>query len=363
LDYQNLKQTSRPEEANLIIVNTCAVRKTAEDRVTGNLKNYKEKNPQSQVVLTGCMAHREDVQKNLSKYVDVFVSIEDVWNKLEKIIGFSQNSFTENYLQITPKYKHEDFAFVPIMTGCNNFCSYCVVPYARGREWSRSPEDIFNEIEKLNDKGVKEVLLLGQNVNSYRWKIKNQKSKIKMTNQSSKRIEKTTNYQLPITNCKNVNFPTLLNLLAKSFSAINFKFLTSHPKDLSDELIEVVAENENIPNEIHLPLQSGSDKVLKDMNRPYTQEHYLNLIEKIRNKIPDAIITTDVIVGFPTETENDFQETLKVFKAVKFDDAFINKYSPRPQTAAQKLGNPISWSEKKRREKELKREIANNKNT
>ncbi|MFO7807664.1 MAG: MiaB/RimO family radical SAM methylthiotransferase [Candidatus Moraniibacteriota bacterium] len=354
LDQRGLKQTGKPEEAELIIVNTCAVRQTAEDRVWGNLKNYKEKNPESKVILTGCMAHREDVRKNLSKYVDVFASIEDVWSELEKLINSEEIESPENYLQIIPKYKHDDFAFVPIMTGCNNFCSYCVVPYARGREWSRSPEDIFEEIKKLNEKEIKEVLLLGQNVNSYRYRILNQEYSI--LNKLNSKFE-IRNSKFKRQNGEKIGFPELLYFLAKSFPVINWRFITSHPKDLSDELIDVIAENRNIPNEIHLPLQSGSNKVLKDMNRPYTQEHYLNLIKKIRSRLPDAIITTDVIVGFPTETEEDFQETVKIFEKIKFDDAFINKYSPRPQTAARKLGNPTSWDEKKRREKILKQKL------
>ncbi|MDZ7611720.1 MAG: MiaB/RimO family radical SAM methylthiotransferase [Candidatus Moranbacteria bacterium] len=354
LEEKGLKKVSRPEDADLIVINTCAVRQTAEDRVWGNLKNYKEKNPESKVVLTGCMAHRDDVQKNLAKYVDVFASVEEVWNKLSEAVASSETGFPENYLNIPPKYKHDDFAFVPIMTGCNNFCSYCVVPYARGREWSRSPKDIFEEIEKLNKKGVKEVLLLGQNVNSYRYGILNLESSI--LNKINSKFE-IRNSKFKCRQHEELGFPQLLFFLAKTFPAINWRFLTSHPKDLSDELIEVIAGNENIPNEIHLPLQSGSDKVLRDMNRPYTQKHYLNLIKKIKNIIPGATITTDVIVGFPTETEEDFQETIKVFREARFDDAFINKYSPRPQTAAQKLGNPISWEEKKRREKELRKEL------
>ncbi|MFW5884677.1 MAG: MiaB/RimO family radical SAM methylthiotransferase [Patescibacteria group bacterium] len=352
LDQKGLEQITAPQKADLIIMNTCAVRQTAEDRVWGNLKNYKEENPESQVILTGCMAHREDTRKNLSKYVDIFASIEDVWNKLSEATNSSGDGLVENYLKITPKYKHKDFAFVPIMTGCNNFCSYCVVPYARGREWSRSPEDIFEEVKKLNSKGVKEILLLGQNVNSY--KVKTQNTKHKTITQNSK---PNPNNQLPITNYANINFPILLDVLAKDFPQISFKFLTSHPKDFSGDLIDVIAENENILNEIHLPLQSGSSRVLKEMNRPYTQEHYLSLIKKIRNKIPNVIITTDVIVGFPTETEKDFRETVKVFEIVNFDDAFINKYSPRPQTRAQQLGNPFDWKEKKRREKELRKKL------
>jgi tRNA-2-methylthio-N6-dimethylallyladenosine synthase len=218
------------------------------------------------------------------------------------------------------------------MTGCNNFCSYCIVPYARGREWSRPFKEIEKEISELNNSNKntdgrrykrRYVTLLGQNVNSY--------SHSKIT------------------------FPILLNTLAQKFSNIKFKFLTSHPKDYSDELIEVIANNKNISREIHLPIQSGSDKILKAMNRPYTQKHYLNLIKKTQEKIPEVKFSTDVIVGFPGESQKDFQETVKVFQKIPFFEAYINKYSPRPGTASFKLEDDVSWEEKKRREKELRK--------
>ena len=240
---------------------------------------------------------------------------------------------------------------VPIMTGCNNFCSYCVVPYARGREWSRPLEEIIKEIENLNNKNYKEITLLGQNVNSYQINFQ-----FSIFNFQTTTYEKVLHRLKQFANNKNsikITFPLLLDILAKQFPKITFKFLTSHPKDCSMELIRVIKNNKNIPNELHLPIQAGSDKVLKDMNRLYTQKYYLDLISKIRKEIPDIKVTTDIIIGFPTETDNDFQETVKVFKKVKYADAFLNKYSPRPGTASYKLGDPIPWKVKKEREKML----------
>jgi tRNA-2-methylthio-N6-dimethylallyladenosine synthase len=228
------------------------------------------------------------------------------------------------------------------MTGCNNFCSYCIVPYARGREWSRPFKEIEKEISELNNSNKntdsrrykrRYVTLLGQNVNSYL---------------SSEALAKEDSHS-------KITFPILLNNLAQKFSQITFNFLTSHPKDYSDELIEVIANNKNISREIHLPIQSGSNRILKAMNRPYTQKHYLNLIKKTQEKIPEVKFSTDVIVGFPGETEEDFQETAKVFKKVPFFEAYINKYSPRPGTASFKFKDSVSLDEKKRREKELRK--------
>jgi len=263
----------------------------------------------------------------------------------EKIVGFQippnppfpKGENQNNYLSITPKYTSNSQAFIPIMTGCNNFCTYCVVPYARGREISRPAEDIISEIKKLDKKNYKEIVLLGQNVNSYHG-INSMKNKT-----------------------KKIKFSEILNYLAKNFPKINFKFLTSHPKDFSDKLINVIAKNNNISREIHLPIQSGSDKILKAMNRPYAKKYYLNLIEKVHEKIPGAVFTTDVIVGFPGETQKDFLETVKIFKKVNYNEAYINKYSPRPGTAAYSLGDPIPWEEKKRREKVLRKLVVNRK--
>jgi tRNA-2-methylthio-N6-dimethylallyladenosine synthase len=250
------------------------------------------------------------------------------------------------------------------MTGCNNFCSYCVVPYARGREWSRPIDEIVREIKNLDNNNYKEIILLGQNVNSYSFQNKRSKAGLTECNdnetisppfseQTPDEILNTLNKPLLKDNNTPINFPFLLNTLAKKFPKITFKFLTSHPKDLSADLIQSIKTNKNVPNEIHLPIQSGSDKVLKDMNRTYTQKQYLTLIKKIKKEIPNIKITTDVIIGFPTETDKDFLETVKVFKEVGFTKAFLNKYSPRPETPAFKLEDPLSSDTKKEREKML----------
>lgn len=230
----------------------------------------------------------------------------------------------ERVIDISTKYYDEDFveyksandfqAYVNIMRGCNNFCSYCIVPYSRGREESRRPSAIIEEVENLVNKGVKEVTLLGQNVNSY-------------GNNSD----------------FNVSFAQLLDRISKIKGLQRLRFTTSHPKDLSDELIEVIKNNDNICNYFHLPLQSGSDKVLKDMNRKYDSKRYLERVEKLRKEIPGIAISTDIIVGYPTETEEDFKDTLELCKKVEYDSAYTFIYSPRPQTKASKL-EPIEDS-------------------
>lgn len=354
--------TKQAAKADLVVLNTCGVRKTAEDRAFSWAHKLKIFNPKITVVMTGCLAHREDIKKRMKNRIDFFFPIKD-FSKFENYlfenclpsVAFAKEGKLEipaqetvikkqNYLSIKPSYKNPKSILVPIMTGCNNFCSYCVVPYARGREFSRPIQDILHEVQTAGKNGCQEITLLGQNVNSYAFKIKNLKIK--------KLIE---NCKLKIENSDTINFPILLDLLASSYPAIHFKFLTSHPKDFSDELMQVVAKNQNISREIHLPVQSGSDKILKLMNRPYTQKHYLSLIAKAKKIIPDVAFTTDVIVGFPGETEEDFQKTVEVFKKVKYNEAYINKYSPRPGTASFSLGDPISWEEKKRREKELRK--------
>ena len=346
-------------KADLIIFNTCGIRASSEHRVFGQINNIiklaKKKSSvgkRPKIIITGCSAHRDDFQKTLHGKVDLFTSIKDFPQVLQKLnLLQEEEQEYKDYLSIQPQYKYTDTAMVPIMTGCNNFCSYCVVPYARGREWSRPLEEIVKEIENLSNKNYKEITLLGQNVNSYRsnfkFKILNFNSILndKILNELNRYVSKSGNIT--------IKFPQLLNTLAQQFPEIIFKFLTSHPKDCSMELIRIIKNNKNIPNELHLPIQAGSDKVLKDMNRPYTQKYYLNLISKIRKEIPDIKITTDIIIGFPTETDDDFQETVKVFKKVKYADAFLNKYSPRPGTASYKLGDPIPWKVKKEREKIL----------
>jgi tRNA-2-methylthio-N6-dimethylallyladenosine synthase len=369
-EKNNFKPTDQIDSADLVIFNTCGVRQMAEDRVYGQVHNVFKKNPEKIIIVTGCLVHRKDFRKRLENKADLFTSIKDFPQALDllKTNKKAKNKFfhllkneiknknntpsektqkitsndhyhitlysseknkdsSNEYLKIRPKYEKNDSALIPIMTGCNNFCSYCIVPYARGREWSRPVKEIQKEIQNLTDKNYKKITLLGQNVNSF--------------------LDKKT------------TFPVLLNKLSQKFSQTIFNFLTSHPKDYSDELIEVIAKNPNISREIHLPIQSGSDKILKAMNRPYTQKHYLNLVKKTQEKIPEVKFSTDVIVGFPGETKKDFQETIHVFQKIPFFEAYINKYSPRPGTASFKLEDNVSWEEKKRREKELRKYLKN----
>lgn len=337
LKQNKLSAAKTIEDADLVILNTCGVRQTAEDRVYGHVHNLRKNNPEILIVITGCLAHRQDVQRKMKNKVDFFFPISkfgefENWiienclkiaNCKLRIPAQETTTKIKSYLSIEPEYKNYKKIFVPIMTGCNNYCSYCVVPYARGKEWSRPVDDIIEEIGRANQEGCNEVLLLGQNVNSYKF--------------------------------KNYSFPLLLDLLAELYPTVLFSFLTSHPKDFSDELIEVIASRKNVSRKIHLPIQSGSNKILIAMNRHYTQKHYLGIIKKIKDRIPDAEISTDVIVGFPGETLKAFNETKKVFKEVGFCEAFVNKYSPRPGTAAEKLGDPIPLNEKKRREKVLRK--------
>ncbi len=358
LDNSNDSKLKTEEiiKADLIIFNTCGVRASAENRVFGQINNLinlkKETGLDPKIIVTGCSAHRDDFQKTLRGKVDLFTSIKDFPDALKKLNLLQEEEREyKDYLSIQPNYKYQDMAVVPIMTGCNNFCTYCVVPYARGREWSRPLTEIVKEISGLNDKNYKEVTLLGQNVNSYNanLELETQNLELLLNDEILDELKKSSGNSSVV----NINFPVLLDILARQFPKIVFKFLTSHPKDCSDDLIRVIKNNKNIPKEIHLPIQAGSDKVLKDMNRPYTQKQYLSLIKKIRQEIPEIKITTDVIIGFPTETDVDFLETVKVFEEVGFADAFLNKYSPRPGTKAFDLGDPVDWKVKKEREQKL----------
>lgn len=358
LESLGLKEVKEISKADLVVFNTCGVRQSAENRVFGqvhNLRKFQVESKKLKIVITGCLAHRKDVLRKLKDKADFFFPISE-FKKFEKWIlssfaGSGEAGKIGNYLKIKPKYKHQERAFVPIMSGCNNFCAYCVVPYARGREWSRPIEEIFKEIYDLSEKGCQEITLLGQNVNSYRFAIDDLQLTIDKITKNKSKIENRKSKILQI------SFPILLDLLATAFPKVKFNFLTSHPKDYSDELIDVIAKHPNISREIHLPVQSGSNKILKKMNRPYTRAHYLKLIKKTKKKIPDARFSTDVIVGFPGETEKDFQDTTDIFKKVGFFEAYVNKYSPRPGTAAFKLTDNIPWEEKKRREKDLKKLI------
>ncbi len=315
------------DEADFVIYNTCTVRDNANQRVYGRLgalKSMKKKNKDMKIALCGCMTQEPTAVEKICKsfpFVDLIfgthnifcfaellirmyeqdLRVVDVWNETDKIV--------EN-LPIDRKYPFK--SGVNIMFGCNNFCSYCIVPYVRGRERSRMPEEILDEIKTLGDDGVKEVMLLGQNVNSYGNNIDD---------------------------C--ISFPQLLKKVEEIDSIKRIRFMTSHPKDLSDELIEVMASSKKICSHIHLPLQSGSSRILKLMNRRYDKEKYLSLVEKIREAMPDISITTDIIVGFPGETYEDVLETIDVIKKAEFDNAFTFIYSKRTGTPAASMPDQV----------------------
>jgi len=319
--HQEVNQIS---EADLILFNTCSVRAHAEERVLGRIQSEmhrKKENLHLQIGVVGCMAQRlgKEINKN-NLAVDFIVGVDQYQNLPKIIIDETENTLltkldaTQLYKDIQPVYHHNYCAYVTIMRGCNNFCSYCIVPYLRGRERSRPWQDIVQETIFAGKQGRKDVTLLGQNVNSYLH--------------------------------SDVNFPSLLRKLNEVDEIYRLRFITSHPKDLSDELIEVMAISAKVCEHIHLPIQSGNNKILQAMNRKYTVEHYLELINKLRNYIPDIAITTDIMTGFPGETESDFRQTLKVLEEIGFDDAFCYKFSPRSGTVAANLPHQISEQER-----------------
>ncbi len=307
------------DDADLVIFNTCAVRENAEQRVYGNvgaLKAYKERKPGMLIGICGCMVQQEGEAEQIKKrfrHVD-FVFGTHAIARLPQILHEAENNRvfdTEEtvgiYEDIPIKRDSVLVANIPISYGCNNFCSYCVVPYVRGRERSRLPRDILKEAKALASQGCKEVLLLGQNVNSY-------------GNDNGV-----------------MSFPQLLRQVNEIEGIERIRFISSHPKDLSDELIDAMAECEHVCAQLHLPFQSGSDRVLKEMNRKYTSADYLKIIEKVKAKIPNVALTSDVIVGFPTETQEDFEDTIRLINTVGFDTLFTFIYSPRRGTPAAKM--------------------------
>lgn len=310
------------KKADFILFNTCLVRENAELKLYGqvsSLKKLKEALPEKIIAVSGCMMQTEVARQVIidkHREVDIIFGTKNI-NSLadlifryletgERVVDISTDNVKDDFVKYnTPNHFQ---AYVNIMTGCDNFCSYCIVPESRGREESRRPSSIVEEVEYLVGQGYKEVTLLGQNVNSY-----GNKADFDQT------------------------FPELLERVAQIPNLKRLRFTTSHPKDLSDDLIKVIKRNDNICKYFHLPLQSGSDKVLKDMNRKYTQEKYLERVSKLREEIPEIAISTDIIVGYPTETEEDFEKTLDVCRKVGYDTAFTFKYSPRPKTRAAKL--------------------------
>ena len=340
LTAKGFVHTQDKNEADVILVNTCSVRENAEQRVRGRVQGFTEirkHHPHLLVGIMGCMAERLgeklfEEEKNVNivvgpdAYMDLPLLIEKA-EKGENAINI-ELSVTETYKDICPSRIDETAisGFVSIMRGCNNFCTYCIVPYTRGRERSRSPHSIISEVIDLQRRGYKEVTLLGQNVNSYSYKD-----------------EQTS-----------VNFPALLERVARTVPGMRIRFATSHPKDMSDETLETIARWPNICRAIHLPVQSGSNTVLKDMNRKYTREWYLDRIAAIRRIIPDCGISTDVFVGFHNESEEDYQQTLDLMQEVGFDLAYMFKYSERPGTKASKtLPDNIDEETKSRRLQEL----------
>ena len=338
-----------PEQADLILYNTCAIREHAEDRVFGNvgaLKKLKSENPDLIIALCGCMMQQEHIAEKIKKSYP-FVSLvfgTHVLHKLPELLSKTLCSGkrvfcieeSDGVIAEGMPYSRDsgENAWLPIMYGCNNFCSYCIVPYVRGRERSRNPEIILSEAKQLVDEGYKKITLLGQNVNSYG------------------------------KNCDfGVDFSELIRRIDSIDGDFEFDFMTSHPRDCSFELIDTLATSKHFCGHLHLPVQSGNNRILKEMNRHYTREHYLELISYAKEKIPGVDITTDIIVGFPGETYEEFLDTVSLVKEVKYGSMFTFIYSPRKGTSAAKADDPVSKEEKTKWFMELlkvQEEIVNN---
>lgn len=324
--------TEKAEEADFILFNTCAVREHAEDRVFGNvgaLKNIKRKHPSVLIGLCGCMMEEKHVTERLYRSFP-FVGLVFGTHSLHKFPELFYKAITAGkriyetgvddktvYEGIPTKRDGTFKGWLPIMYGCNNFCTYCIVPYTRGRERSRKFDDVVNEAREMIAAGYKDITLLGQNVNSY-----------------------GKNFDEP------VSFAELLAEIDKTDGDYWIRFMTSHPKDCSKELIDVIANSRHISKHLHLPFQSGSDRVLKEMNRHYDREKYLDIINYAKEKIPDVSLTSDIIVGFPGETYEDFKQTISLVEEVEFTSLFTFIYSPRENTPAAKMDDPISAEEK-----------------
>ena len=354
LKKDGYKLTDKAKDANLVLLNTCSIRDKAEQTVRNKLKNFnsqKKENKDLKVGLLGCMAERlKEKLLDEEKIVDLVVgpdSYKDLPNLLDEVEHNQRAvnvilSKSETYGDISPVRIHNNGinAFVSITRGCDNMCTFCVVPFTRGRERSRNPDSIIREINELNEKGYKEITLLGQNVDSYLWYGGGPK----------KDFKKASEYQK--LNAK--RFSDLLELVASNFPEIRIRFSTSNPQDMTTDVIETMAKYENICNYIHLPIQSGSDRILKKMNRLHTRQEYLELIKKIREIIPNCGISHDMITGFPTETERDHQDTLSLMEKVKYDFGYMFAYSERPGTyAARHFKDDISPELKQRRLEEI----------
>ena len=338
LEKRDYKRAESAETADIIVFNTCCIRESAEQKILGNIgavKPLKKKNKNLIVAVCGCMSQQKDMAANLKKkfpFIDIvfgannvefFGEYLDEFLKQRKFVNqvIDDKSYIENIDKINVVRDNSLYAYVNIMYGCNNFCTYCIVPYVRGREKSRKPQEIYNEVKNLLAIGYKVITLLGQNVNSYG-------------------LDDSTD---------GVDFAQLLDTIANFDGDFELRFMTSHPKDLSDKLIEVMAKNDKISKSLHLPVQAGSDKVLKAMNRSYNITHYKNLIKKLRQAIPNITLSTDVIVGFPGETEQDYQATVDLVKEIKFHNAFVFMYSKRKGTIAEKMEDQVPLNVKRER--------------
>ena len=323
------RPVSRENEAGLILVNMCSVRQSAVDRIYGflsKIKKLKEKKPNLKTILTGCIL-KED-RKKFAKGFDLILNIKDLPKWTQKIpcpAVCAYRKKEKNYLRVQPKHQTNLLAFVPISNGCNNFCSYCVVPFTRGSLVCRNHKDILGEVKNLTKRGFKEIWLLGQNVNDYHSPAD-----------------------------PSISFAKLLKMINDIPDGFKILFTSPHPKNFSDELIKTLAKCEKFDKYLNLPVQSGDNQILKKMNRNYTVGEYKNLVKKIRKEIPGIKLSTDVIVGFPGETKKQSQNTVKLFKEIRFDNAYISKYSPRPGTTAWQMKDNIPLVEKKRREKILR---------
>jgi len=326
--------------ADVIVINTCIVRQSAENRVYGlinNLSKWKNK----EIILTGCLAGwalKDPVGGNLK-------SLRKKIGPSVRIVGIEELAG----LHLSPLRTEGDHAWVPISNGCNNFCAFCIVPQARGREVSRPWEDILREIGDLSQKGYSKITLLGQNVNSYGADLAHKKLKKGSLKPKIALVKQMGRPRLPTL------FPFLLEAVAKIPGLKVIDFMSSNPWDFSDELIRVIAKYPQITRVIHLPVQSGDDEILRKMNRGYTAKEYLELVGKIKKAVEKAEITTDIIVGFPGETKAQFENTLKLCQQVGFKRAFIGRYSPRPGTLSAKLPDSVSHQEKKRRWRALEK--------
>lgn len=338
------------KEADLIVYNTCAVRENAELRVFGNIgavKNLKKKKPSLILGVCGCMMQQEHIAETIKKrypHVDMVFGTHALYRFPEilseamekKRVFHTENEDGSIFEGISYKRSEPPLAKIPIMYGCNNFCSYCIVPYVRGRERSRDKDEILKEIREVSALGYKEIMLLGQNVNSYGNDLES-----------------------------GVSFAGLIKEVAKVDGIERIRFMTSHPKDISDELIEVMASEPKVCRQLHLPVQSGSSRILEKMNRKYTRKQYLEIVKKVREKIPGIVLTTDIIVGFPGETNEDFEETMSLLREVEYDLIFSFIYSKRKGTPAAEMPDVLTDEEKHRnfdRMIELQNKISKKKN-